>query len=234
MSGEQPHVDAAGCGANAAPYVLGALTEQEHREFVVHLRSCAVCREEVAALEVVAAALPSAATPLRAPSELRSKVIAEAQGDAARRGVREPRRAWNASLGGLVRRPVLGAGALVAAVVALAVVLLTGGGGGATHVYRAEVHAPHATASVSVSDGHAQLTVANMPQTPPNRVYEVWIKRSGQPQPTDALFTVTSHGSATVGVPGDIRGVKVIMVTSEPLGGTSVPTSAPVIVARLS
>jgi hypothetical protein len=65
-------------------------------------------------------------------------------------------------------------------------------------------------------------------------VYEVWIKRSGAPQPTDALFTVTAQGDATVGVPGSLDGVKVIMVTSEPLGGSRVPTTSPVIIAHLS
>jgi hypothetical protein len=47
------------------------------------------------------------------------------------------------------------------------------------------------------------------------------------------LFTVTSHGDATVGVPGSVSGVKVVMVTSEPLGGSKVPTTSPVIIARL-
>jgi len=37
-----------------------------------------------------------------------------------------------------------------------------------------------------------------------------------------------------VGVPGSLNGVKVVMVTTEPLGGSKVPTSSPVIVARLS
>jgi hypothetical protein len=85
-----------------------------------------------------------------------------------------------------------------------------------------------------VSGGHAQLDVSGMPQTPAQRVYEVWVKRDGAPQPTDALFTVTAAGDATVDVPGGVQGVKVIMVTSEPRGGSKVPTSAPVIVARLS
>ena len=34
------------CGGNAAPYALGALTEDEHIAFRRHLESCAVCREE--------------------------------------------------------------------------------------------------------------------------------------------------------------------------------------------
>jgi acetyl-CoA carboxylase carboxyltransferase component len=62
----------------------------------------------------------------------------------------------------------------------------------------------------------------------------VWIQRAGGIHPTDALFTVTKKGDATVGVPGSVDGVTAIMVTAEPLGGTKVPTSTPVIVANLS
>src|ERR1700733_10063494 len=101
------------------------------------------------------------------------------------------------------------------------------------HALCAEATPRGADASLHVSDGRAQLDVSGMPQTPPQRVYEVWVKRSGAPQPTDALFTVTAHGDATVGVPGSVRGVKVIMVTSEPLGGSKAPTTSPVIIARL-
>ena len=73
-----------------------------------------------------------------------------------------------------------------------------------------------------------------MPQAGAGRVYEVWTKRAGAPAPTDALFTVTGGGKATVAVPGGVSGVKEILVTSEPLGGSRVPTRTPVIVARVS
>ncbi|MBA3809789.1 MAG: anti-sigma factor, partial [Solirubrobacterales bacterium] len=108
------------------------------------------------------------------------------------------------------------------------------GGGETTRTIRAQVLAPHAFASLRVSGGHAELNVQGLPQTPADRVYEVWIKRAGAPQPTNALFTVTAAGRATVGVPGDVAGVRQVLVTSEPLGGSRVPTRAPVIVASLS
>ena len=38
------------CGNDAAPYVLGALEPAEARAFARHMQSCAVCRDEVAAL----------------------------------------------------------------------------------------------------------------------------------------------------------------------------------------
>ncbi len=48
-------------------------------------------------------------------------------------------------------------------------------------------------------------------------------RRQTPPQPTDALFTVTRAGAGSVEVPGSLRGVREVMVTSEPLGGSSAP-----------
>jgi hypothetical protein len=76
----------------------------------------------------------------------------------------------------------------------------------------------------------AELIVSGMPEPPVGEVYEVWLNRpSAPPRPTDALFTVTSEGNAAVEVPGSLRGVREITVTSEPLGGSASPTSAPVL-----
>jgi anti-sigma-K factor RskA len=243
MSFGDSHIDPELCGDSAAPYVLGALTEREHEVFARHLESCAVCREEVAALQVVASALPAAAPQLNAPPELKRRIMASVHEELAglpeslsRDGARGPaRRSKRAAPAWPRWRALLAPTALAAAaVVVVLVIALSSGGGSSTRVIRAEVIPPRASASLRLSDGHAQLDIAGMPQTTAQRVYEVWIKRSGAPQPTDALFTVTAAGDATVGVPGSLSGVKVIMVTSEPLGGSKVPTSSPVIVARLS
>jgi anti-sigma-K factor RskA len=253
MSAEGSHpsedrhpIDPEGCGGNAAPYVLGALTEEEHEVFRRHIESCAVCREEVAALQVVASALPAAAPQLSAPPELKQRVMASVYEDARRREAqdavaaerpaRRPRAAKRPARGGWLglRANLAVTGLAVAAVLALAVVVLSSGGGTGTKVIRAQVLVPRASASLSVAGGHAQLSIADMPQAGPGRVYEVWREGSGAPQPTDALFTVSSSGDATVGVPGGVAGVKAVLVTSEPLGGSRVPTRMPVIVARVS
>jgi anti-sigma-K factor RskA len=246
---EDSHIDPQLCGDSAAPYVLGALTEDEHEVFRRHLDSCAVCREEVAALQVVASALPAAAPQLSAPPALKRRVMASVHEDVRRE---EARRAGEArepgEVGEVARssrrpsrahprwRPMLASAAFAAAAVVavIAVIAASSGDGGGTRVIRAEVIPPGASASLLVSGGHAQLDISGMPRTSAERVYEVWIKRSGGPQPTDALFTVTARGDATVGVPGSVDGVKVVMVTSEPLGGSRVPTTSPVIVAHLS
>lgn len=244
MSGPGARDESTGCAANAAPYVLGALTQEEQREFVRHLDSCVVCREEVAELRIVADALPGAAPQLEAPSQLRAKVIADvrAEPDAEPAGVerrRVPpieRRAAERSRP-LARRPAIAFAALAGAALAVALAVLalssTGASPSSTRLIRAQVRVPSASASLRVSDGHAVLDVRGLPQTAAGQVYEVWVKRSGAAQPTDALFTPTRRGTASVGVPGQITGVKTVLVTAEPRGGTEVPTTVPVIVAQL-
>jgi hypothetical protein len=98
---------------------------------------------------------------------------------------------------------------------------------------QAQVGMPGASAVVRVTDGHARLEVRGMRNPPRGRVYQVWLKRgSGAPEPTDALFTVRG-GHGQVDVPGSIKGVDQILVTSEPPGGSAAPTSKPVIAAAV-
>jgi anti-sigma factor RsiW len=239
---------------DAAAYVLGALTDEEHGRFTVHLEGCGACREEVARLQVAADALPLAAPQLPAPPELRQRVMLAVGGgagerdtgeapearfmpaDAAEPRVGRPRRArasWGARRS--PRRWSLGAtGALAAAAIVLALIALVGSGGGASsRVVRAQVLAHGATASLRVSGSRAELLVNGMPQVPARRTYQVWVERGGAPQPTDALFSVSGSGGATVAVPGGIAGVKAVLVTAEPLGGSRTPTLPVLIDARL-
>ncbi|HYM57033.1 MAG TPA: anti-sigma factor, partial [Solirubrobacteraceae bacterium] len=68
------------------------------------------------------------------------------------------------------------------------------------------------------------------PAPPQGRVYQVWLDRGGStPEPTSALFTTRGDGSASVAVPGSLRGVRQILVTDEPVGGSELPTRRPII-----
>jgi hypothetical protein len=91
-----------------------------------------------------------------------------------------------------------------------------------------------AEASLRRVGTRAELNVSGMAEPPAGEVYEVWLVRSGaKPQPTDALFTVTRAGTATVEVPGALqRGVTEALVSSEPLGGSKTPTSPPILRVR--
>ena len=217
------------CGEDAAAYVLGALEPGEAEAFRRHLAECDACREEVAAYEQITHTLP-AASPRQVPGHLRRRVLKEvratpkaaAAGKAGPTQVATPR-SW---------RPLAawgGALAAVAVVVILAVVLSSGGSGTRT------VEASAGNAELRISGGHADLIVHRLPQLPAGRIYQMWVQRgNGRPLPTGTLFSVGAGGSAAVGVPGKLSGDSTVMVTQEPAGGTPAPTTAPVIVARVS
>jgi hypothetical protein len=86
-----------------------------------------------------------------------------------------------------------------------------------------------------VAGSNAKLVVAGLRAPPAGRIYQVWLDRGhgSAPAPTEALFSVR-NGRASVDVPGDLTGVKQVLVTDEPLGGSEVPTRQPIIAARMS
>jgi hypothetical protein len=115
--------------------------------------------------------------------------------------------------------------------------VLAGGSGQAVHVTTARVSASAPTAHAVLREvgSRSELDVSGMPAPPLGRIYEVWLQKgSSAPRPTDALFSVTSSGRGSVNVPGVSRGVSKVLVTDEPLGGSSTPTRAPVIVVTLT
>jgi anti-sigma-K factor RskA len=230
---------------SAGAYVLGALPDDELRAFEAHLDGCAACRDEIAALRFAADALALAADPIAPPPELKQRLMAVVRSEAelldaagARADVpqrsRRPRRAglpgWTAR--GLRPAAIAGASAVLVAggVTGYA---LRGDGGGSTRTVVASVDraaAPDASASLRLGGGHGTLHVQGLRNPPARRVYQVWLKRSGEtPEPTNALFTVRSDGTADVEVPGDLHDVRSVLVTSEPLGGSSVPSGQPII-----
>jgi hypothetical protein len=118
-----------------------------------------------------------------------------------------------------------GALALAACLAALAAaVWLAGWGAGAG--MRTVRPAGAQTASLRPLGDHAELVISGMAQPPYGKVYEVWLQSAGRPPAaTDALFTPSATGSASVDVPGPLRGVRAVIVTPEPLGGSTSPTA---------
>ncbi|MBV8942556.1 MAG: anti-sigma factor [Solirubrobacterales bacterium] len=220
-------------GDDAAAYVLGALEPAEAEQFRAHLDQCPVCRDEVAALERTAGALPMAAPQHPVPKPLRRRVVREVRADA--RG----RRAASQ----LVRpRPSIGRarGALLIGGAAAAIALAVLGGiqlssSSTSRVIRAQVSGISGSALLRVSGGRGELVVRDLSSPPPGKIYEVWLKRAtGAPLPTQVLFSVTRTGGGYVGLPGDLNRFREVLVTPEPAGGSLVPTHTPVIVVRLS
>jgi len=224
--------------ADAAVYVLGALEQDELTRYREHLSGCAQCRAEVAGLQSVADELPASAPPAVASPALRERILTTVRAEAALLSAAgheadrpaKPMVRWRPR-GGLA----LGIGAAAAAGLAalVAVLIAVGSAGHAKVTVTAGEglgRARSAQVSLRQRDGRAELVVAHMPQPALGRIYEVWLSHGPHDaRPTNALFSVTGDGSAAVGVPDSLDGVREVMVTSEPAGGSRHPTTSPLI-----
>lgn len=216
---------------DAGAYVLGALDAAEATAFEHHLKTCAACREELAALEPIVALLPLAAQQYEVPEALRGRVLDRA--DAETRG--PGRRASGATSAGArsrwrARTVLAGAALAVAAAAVLAVAALRPSAAPGPRVY----HATVGDAKLYVSAGGSKLFVRRLRLRRSGDVYEVWLLRPRRAPSPSGLFGVDSTGAARVALPGALRGVSAVAVTEEPAGGTLSPTRKPVIVTPVT
>jgi hypothetical protein len=240
-------VSALGCPRtdDAASYVLRAMPDGEWEAYQDHLARCASCAAKVAELAFVSDALLSGVPQLSAPPQILDRVMAIVRAEselllAAGHGADRPERArrsrrWR--LRSLRPLPVVALASVALAVgIGGGALLSSGGGGFEPRTIEAQVRAPGAKAQVRLTSDGAKLQVSGMPPPPEGRVYQVWLDRRGRmpPAPTDALFSVSHDGHATVDVPGDLDRVDAVLVTDEPQGGSTLPTRPPVITARLA
>jgi anti-sigma-K factor RskA len=231
---------------DAGPWVLGALDDDEAAVFTTHLESCRACRDEVAELQPVADVLPMAAPQVVPPPALKSRIMAVVESEAqllraagpeadrppARAPAPSGRSSWRRWL-----RP-MPAAVLATALLALGVAagVLLSAGDGSTTTTRPGFGPKGAEVALRVSGGdHGELDLEHMPAPPPGRVYQVWlVTGKHQPRPTHTLFTVPSDGRARVEILESLKGADKVLVTAEPSGGSSRPTSAPVVGADLA
>jgi anti-sigma factor RsiW len=230
-------------------YVLGALSDDERTRMQAHIASCPRCHDDVVALQATADLIPAAVPQIDPPAGLKQRImrvveseaeLLAAAGSAADRPQPRRRRRRGLAPRWLSERPL--AAALAAA--ALAVVGVVGfalGGSGTTPTARTveafvdPTVAPGASASVAVSSRQLVLRVARLPAPPSGHIYEVWLQRRGRPPaPTNALFGVSSDGSGSAVVGGDLHGVQQVLVTAEPDGGSLMPTRSPIITADVA
>jgi anti-sigma-K factor RskA len=229
----------------AGTYVLGALPAGERIAYEAHLAACTDCRAEVEELRIAAEALPVSAPAMRPPPALKARIMAEVEREAVllasasgRDADRAPapprRRSWRErfALPSLASAAAL---ACVALVIGLGAGALVFGGGASARTIQFQRTGTTATAELDLSDGDAMVVAHNLPAPAGGKVYQVWLQRPGKaPEPTSALFTPRSDGSATAAVVGDLKGVQRVLVNTEPPGGSSTPTSDPVLTATLT
>ena len=228
---------------DVAAYMLGALEPAEAAELERHAEGCERCRAEIRWLTPALDALPEGVERLRPPRELRERVMAEVRFEAepeevfvedpAAAGLFGRAATWMRELGSgpMGLRPVVGFAAAVLVVVAVAGFAIGGGlgsGEGAQTTTVLAGKAPGVTAKMVSHGGSGTLHLDNVKQLPSDRVLEAWVQRDGEVEPVEALFVPDRKGRASTELPS-MDGVEVVMVTTEPEGGSKSPTSAPII-----
>jgi anti-sigma-K factor RskA len=211
-------------------YALDALAAQETDAFERHLQHCGPCEAEVRGLRETAARL-ALAKARRPPARLQQRVLAAAYRTRQLPPLPSPhpapvRRRWPhpAPVRRRWPRPVR---ILAAAAGAVALVL------GMTQLaiaHRPDVSVQTARTSaggavtliVTRSDQDALLTAARLPAPPDGRVYQVWVIG---PAGTRSAGFLSGTGLALTGVRAGER----VGVTVEPAGGTSQPTTTPIV-----
>jgi anti-sigma-K factor RskA len=225
-------------------YALGALSEEERREIEDYLETHPELRAEVDDLKSVANLLALSPQEHEPSPELRRDLlerISSSPGSTTPAADPSPRQTgfWR----------LFGPGGLVAAAV---LALFTIGmfawnaslqeenqtlrgelqgqrtyamqGTGTAQEVRGEV--------VRLGDERAVLVAEAFPRPPEGEIYEAWIMRDDVPEPA-GLFEPNDAGVAAAPIEGSIEGADAVAVTVEPSGGSSSPTSDPLITANI-
>jgi anti-sigma-K factor RskA len=230
-------------------YAVDALTDEELDEFERHLSKCPSCTEEVRELRETAARL-GMTTALEPPPWMREKVLAAANRtrqlppaggrlldrDPVRRLTRL-RRTWP--------RTILGV-AVAAALVALAVLQVNtrdqlqqaqqGNSQLAAVLAAPDAHLVRSatsvggtvTAVISGSDREAVITTADMPTLADAKVYQLWVMNAANHARSAGLLPGSGGDSSPV-LAADVQPGDRLAITVEPAGGTSQPTTTPIV-----
>jgi anti-sigma-K factor RskA len=231
-------------------YALDAVDGAQRDRFEHHLRRCRPCGYEVRSLAETATALAMAAA-MAPPPQLKQHVLAGAAmtrqtGPAAdQRRPRPARRpAWAPRLAAVVAAACLAVAVALGAVdlftqhqldsvraqnQAIADVLAAPD---AQIAIRATTVGGTATVVVSRAEQKIVFTTAGLPVLPAAKVYELWLMGPTQVRPAGLLPSPGAGKTAPLLASGLLPGDK-IGVTVEPAGGTSRPTTTPILLMSL-
>jgi anti-sigma-K factor RskA len=231
-------------------YASGALTDAEHDAFVAHLPSCGQCRQEVAELVATATLLGIAAAETPPPG-FRERVMAEVGqtrqlppvvstlAEAAERKRRRKGTGWPLSAAAGVAALALGLGAwglslnhenshlrhqgdLIAAVQTAAdAKTVTAAKGDAT-----------AAVTMSRTDGDMVFMASGLRDLGSDRTYQVWLLGPGSTVRSVGTFDSKGQQHTTRLFPGPGEATS-LAVTEEPAGGSTRPTTQPVLAMDL-
>jgi anti-sigma factor RsiW len=237
-------------------YALGALPTLEADAVTAHLADCPACRTVTADFAATAGLLAVAPEPVEPSAGLRHRILAAAQDEldsgappaepipfpgplaqpsAARRTVSHfPWVAvaaallvsfsvgvWNNQLRGELREQgeVLEVYEHARQTWALAPTAAGGGRG-------------RGLVAVLEGGGQPVVLLQDLPAQPPNRIYQVWVIRNGQPV-SAAVVRPGPEPQQRVELQQDLTGVQTIAVSVEPAGGSPSPTGPIVLAGNL-
>lgn len=228
-------------------YVLGALPEEERREFEEYLAAHSERQAEIEELSAVAGLLALSPQEQEPSPELRRSIMGLVEPEA------EPRRAsspsWLTGIGEhlSVRNLVLAAAVLLVIGLFSWNMFLQGEvrdlqgqvqnlqapreesrmvalkGPGAAHGAQVEV--------MILGDERAVLMAEDMPPVPKDKTFQIWIIDDDVPQPS-GLFETREDPVATV-IDQPLSGADAVAVSVEPEGGSREPPTHPMLMARL-
>jgi hypothetical protein len=233
-------------------YALDALEPAERARVEAHLGGCDECNQALTEYRAVFGLLPRALRREAPPARVREMLLVRARGEPPPAPV-EPVEARPVVAARPARRPA-GFGlrqalralgwAAVAAVLAVAIPLWSVQQGAGPHpsvamevlarlpggriIPLGGTGAPGAGARLYVApDGQrAELAVVGLPPLSPDRTYQLWFARPGQPTITGGAFRVGDLGQTTAPatIPAPLGQVSQIAVTEEPSPGSLRPT----------
>jgi anti-sigma-K factor RskA len=232
-------------------YVLGALLEEERRDFEEYLAEHPERQAEVDELGAVAGLLALSPQEHEPSPELRSRIM-DAVGAEAVRPRATGRRSWLIQVRELLGVRNLALGAAVLLVIGLFSwnMLLRGevqdlqgrvqslqsqpqqpqrpqmielGGTGTEQGARAEL--------ITLEGDRAVLVAEDMPPVPEGKTYQIWVIEDDVPKPS-GLFKPKNDWVAVV-VENPLDGADAVAVSVEPDSGSLEPTSDPMLVAKV-
>jgi anti-sigma-K factor RskA len=231
-------------------YALDAVDGPERDRFEHHLRRCRPCGHEVRGLAETATTLGLAAA-MAPPPQLRDRVLSaiavtrQAPPDPGPERPRPASRpAWIPRLATAVAAACLAAAVAIGIVQhstqheldraraqnqAIAAVLAAPD---ARIMTQATTDGGTATVIVSRAEQKIVFTTAGLPPLPASQVYELWLMGPRHNRPAGLLPGPSAGKTAPILASGLARGDR-IGVTIEPAGGTSQPTSTPILLMSL-
>ena len=194
-----------------AAYALDALDGDEAEAYERHLSQCEECRVQLAELNEAASALAFASVAPPPPARLREAILETA---AAERSNVIPllQRRW------VARGLAVAAAAAACIVVGLAIALSRSGSSTAVSM-----------SFMRGADGKATVHFSGLAAVSSGKTYELWvIPKNKAPQPAGLFRDGTSK---TIHLKIAVPKGATVAVTIEHAGGTSAPTTAPIVTA---